>query len=348
MLRAVFTFAFTLLAAAIPASWNLAAAQQTAAADPPKAASTSDSTPAAGPAGPATSASGASPNQPAAPLAADPSDATADRTRLNLLGQVNSASGESRRNENVRLALIDNNVLSELNTRMGTTATIVKDFKVDQDYWATEFGGRPKPALHLPPVRANQVHGNIFWSHDNSIFRARKFFHVGEVLPARRNNYGFGLSLPLWKGAAWTVNGGEGKDRGQENDTVQVPTAEERTPLTNDPRIRPVVERILATYPDELPNLGGRTLNTNAPPEHQQRSGQRDARSKPRQQRPAHAPLQLCLAGRQGLSGRPRASPRYDHPQPPSSHHLEPQLEAEHDFGFHYRFRSGRFAACSG
>ena len=271
MLRTVLTFAVTLLAAAIPASWNLAAAQQTAAANPPTAASTSDSTPAAGPAGPATPAAGGTPAQPAvaareaAPAAADPSGATADRTQLNLLGQVDSASGESRRNENVRLALIDNNVLSELNTRMGTTATIVKDFKVDQDYWATEFGGRPKPALHLPPVRANQVHGNIFWSHDNSIFRARKFFHVGEVLPARRNNYGFGLSLPLWKGAAWTLSGSEGKDRGQENDTVQVPTAEERTPLTNDPRIRPVVERILATYPDELPNLGGRTLNTNAP-----------------------------------------------------------------------------------
>ena len=91
---------------------------------------------------------------------------------------------------------------------------------------------------------------------------------MGEVLPARRNNYGFGLSLPLWKGAAWTVNGSEGKDRGQENGSVLVPTAEERTPLTNDPRIRPVVERIIATYPDELPNQPGlnpRALNTNAP-----------------------------------------------------------------------------------
>ena len=265
MLRTVFTFTFTLLAAAIPASWNLATAQQPAAADAPKGASTSDSTP-----GPATPDAGGTPARPAAaagepaPLAADPSDATADRTRLNLLGQVNSASGESRRNENVRLTLIDNNILRELNLRMGTTATIIKDFKVDQDYWGTEFGGRPRPALHLPPVRANQVHGNFFWSHDNSIFRARKFFHVGEVLPARRNNYGFTVSLPLWKGAAWTVNGSEGKDRGQENGNVQVPTAEERTPLTNDPRIRPIVERILATYPDELPNRGGRTLNTNA------------------------------------------------------------------------------------
>ena len=270
VLKTVSTFAFTLMAATIPASWNLAAAPQSTATDRTESPSTPDAAPAATRAGTATPAAGGPPGQPtatpaeAAPAAADPSGATADRTQLNLLGQVDSASGESRRNENVRLALIDNNLLSELNTRMGTTATIVKDFKVDQDYWATEFGGRPKPALHLPPVRANQVHGNIFWSHDNSIFRARKFFHVGEVLPARRNNYGFTLSLPLWKGAAWTVNGSEGKDRGQENGNVQVLAADERTPLTNDPRIRPVVERIIATYPDELPNRGGRTLNTNA------------------------------------------------------------------------------------
>ena len=271
MLRTVSTFAFALMAFAVPALWNLAAAPQSGTAtDRTESPSTPDAAPAATPASTATPAAGGAPGQPSAATnetapAADPSGATADRTQLNLLGQVDSASGESRRNENVRLTLIDNNVLRELNTRMGTTATIIRDFQVDQDYWGTEYGGRPKPALHLRPVRANQVHGNIFWSHDNSIFRARKFFHVGEVLPARRNNYGFGLTLPLWKGAAWTVNGSEGKDRGQENDTVQVPTAEERTPLATDPRIRAVVQRILDTYPAELPNRGGRTLNTNAP-----------------------------------------------------------------------------------
>ncbi len=41
-----------------------------------------------------------------------PDDASqGERTRLNLLGEVDSRSGESQRNENVRLTLIDNNVL---------------------------------------------------------------------------------------------------------------------------------------------------------------------------------------------------------------------------------------------
>ena len=43
----------------------------------------------------------------------------AERTELNLLGEVDSGKGESRRNENVQLTLIDNNVLKELNMRMG-------------------------------------------------------------------------------------------------------------------------------------------------------------------------------------------------------------------------------------
>ena len=46
-------------------------------------------------------------SEPSAETPAAP-EGSADRTRLNLLGEVNSASGESRRNENVRLTLIDN------------------------------------------------------------------------------------------------------------------------------------------------------------------------------------------------------------------------------------------------
>ncbi len=250
--RTAFLLLFALLLSGAPSSRSLLKAQQGSSADPPKSALPASAE------GAAESADGAG----------APTGASEDRTELNLLGQVDSAGGESRRNENVRLTLIDNNVLRELNTRMGTTATLVEEFKVDQSYWGTEFGGQPSRALHLPRVQADEIHGDINWSHDNSILRARKFFLVGDVRPARRNNYGFTVTMPLWKGAAFTVSGSEGKDRGQENGDVLVPAADERTPLTNDPRIRPIVERILATYPAELPNrtdISPRALNTNAP-----------------------------------------------------------------------------------
>ena len=143
---------------------------------------------------------------------------------------MDSERGEGRRNENLGLTLIDNNVLRDLNERLGTTATLVRDSKIEQSYWGVELGGPPSRPLHLPPARAAAVHGNLYWTHNNSIFSARSFFQVGEVQPARSNDYGFSVSTPLWKGAAFTVDGSQVKNRGQVNGNVLIPSLDERTP----------------------------------------------------------------------------------------------------------------------
>ena len=222
-----------------------------------------DREPAAQSANGSASAEEADPNAPAAV-----SEVSADRTELNLLGEVDSERGEGRRNENLGLTLIDNNVLRDLNERLGTTATLVRDSKIEQSYWGAELGGPPSRPLHLPPARAAAVHGNLYWTHNNSIFSARSFFQVGKVQPARSNDYGFSVSTPLWKGAAFTVDGSQVKNRGQVNGNVLIPSLDERTPLTNDPRLQPLVARILAAFPAEAPNrtdINHRALNTNAP-----------------------------------------------------------------------------------
>ena len=70
----------------------------------------------------------------------------------NVLGKVDAESGESRRNENVPFNLIDNNALKELNVRMGATATIVPELRVDRGYFGVEFAAGascpPDPANH--------------------------------------------------------------------------------------------------------------------------------------------------------------------------------------------------------
>src|SRR5579859_7537401 len=65
------------------------------------------------------------------------------RTEINLLGKVDTQSGESRRNENVQFNLIDNNTRKELNTRLGTSATIVDEFHPDRNYFGVEYGNAP-------------------------------------------------------------------------------------------------------------------------------------------------------------------------------------------------------------
>ena len=199
-----------------------------------------------------------------------PADEAADgeRTRLNLLGEIDTDSGEARRNENVRLTLIDNNVLKELLRRMGATATLIDDFPAEQSFFGLEYGGSPKPSLHLRPSPASRIHGELSWSHQNSAFSARSFFQVGDVRPARTNDYGFKLGAPLWRGSAITVQMSQRKLFGQVNGNVLVPAADERVPTTGDPAKRALVERVLGAYPSELPNrtdINERALNTNAP-----------------------------------------------------------------------------------
>ena len=195
---------------------------------------------------------------------------SAERTALNLLGQVDSSSGESRRNENVDITLIDNNVLKELNIRMGTTATIVRSFDADKGYFGAEFGGAPAAQIHLPAAQASRFHGDFYESHNNSVFSARSFFQVGGVKPARTNDYGFRLGAPLWSGGHFTVDGNQQRIRGNVNGNVLVPGPGERTPLATDPQLREFVSKILDSFPDELPNrtdINARALNTNAPQE---------------------------------------------------------------------------------
>ena len=69
-------------------------------------------------------------------------------------------------------------------------------------------------------------------------------------------------------GASLTLDGGQQRVRGSVNGNVLVPNANERTPLTDDPAILPIVESFLGAYPAELPNrpdIDDRALNTNSP-----------------------------------------------------------------------------------
>lgn len=198
---------------------------------------------------------------------AKPADA-GKRVELNMLGKTDSASGESRRNENVQFNLVDNGALKELNVRLGTTATIVREFNPVSNYFGSEFGNAPRAAISLPSALRSGFHGQLHEGHLNSIFTARSFFQVGTVKPARENDYGFNAGFDLSRRTKFFLDVGQQKIRGMVNGNVLVPKPDERTPLTNDPATRALVTKFLAAYPAELPNrtdINERALNTNAP-----------------------------------------------------------------------------------
>src|SRR6476620_6443029 len=111
-----------------------------------------------------------------------PTPAPAKRTDLNILGSIDSAAGESRRNENVQFNLIDNNALKYLNIRLGTNATIATEFSPEKKYFGTEFGSAPVGQIHLKSSKSpDDFHGGISFTRSDSLFNARSFFQVGGV-----------------------------------------------------------------------------------------------------------------------------------------------------------------------
>lgn len=189
------------------------------------------------------------------------------RVELNLLGASDTEAGESRRNENIQFNLVDNGALKELNVRLGTTATIIREFQPDRSYFGSEFGSPPSLAVHARPGGKTGFHGRGWWSHLNSVFTARSFFQVGGVRPAREHDYGFAAGARVWRGGYVELDGSRQKMRGSVNGNVLVPMPGERTPLAADPATRRTVERFLNAYPKQLPNrtdINPRALNTNA------------------------------------------------------------------------------------
>lgn len=189
------------------------------------------------------------------------------RIELNLLGETDTAAGESRRNENIQFNLVDNNALKELNVRLGATATIIQEFRAERGYFSAEFGNAPSSVLHVAAAPHAGLHGNVYEAHRNSIFSARTFFQVGGVKPAHDNDYGLALSAPAWRGGYISADASQQKLRGWVNGNVLVPKPDERTPLAADPASRALVARWLRAYPAELPNrtdINARALNTNS------------------------------------------------------------------------------------
>ena len=164
--------------------------------------------------------------------------------------------------------LVDNNVIKELNIRLGATATIIEQFNPELSFYSAEFGNPPSAVLRLSRAARAGWHGNVFFNHQNSVFSARSFFQFGDVKPAHDNRYGFTTGLRPWRNGYLSIQGRQDRLRGFVNGNVLVPTAEERRPRTADPAKRAVIERFLAAYPAEPPNrtdVNPRALNTNAP-----------------------------------------------------------------------------------
>ncbi|MBL8209307.1 MAG: hypothetical protein JNK87_01270, partial [Bryobacterales bacterium] len=200
-----------------------------------------------------------------APATPNPKPAPAVSAR----GGASLGSAAARRNENVAVNAIDNDVAKEANIRLGVNYTVLNAVPVESSSYARELGkGATEIAVLRPTPIASGLHGELFYFHQNSIFNARTFFQVGGVKPSHQNNYGGRFTTQLRGLGALTGTFSQRKIRGMVNGNVLVPLANERTSAATDPALRALINRFLAAYPNELPNrrdFDERALNTNAP-----------------------------------------------------------------------------------
>lgn len=198
------------------------------------------------------------------------STASAKRENAPASAETSHVSSDSKRNENVPVFQIDTNVVKDSNIRVGAMPTVIGEPLAEQHWYATEYGRPSSEALVIraltPP---GGWHGEAFWTHQNSVFNARTFFQVGDVKPSHQNVYGGRLTALLPKNiGGFTVNFGQSDIHAVVNGNVLVPLASERTPITTDPALRPIIQKFLDAYPNILPNrpdFDPRALNTNSP-----------------------------------------------------------------------------------
>jgi hypothetical protein len=182
--------------------------------------------------------------------------------------QAGQQTGGARRNQNIQVNLIDTQALIESLGRQGAQVRPITEFSATRQNYAVELGGvGPSPRI-VPTDQRSAYHGELFDTHNNHTMNARTFFQVGEVMPSRRNQYGFRFGGPLGSDRlSFLVTGDETRDSGFVNGNVLVPLPNERTPTANEPAARALIQKWLDAYPNELPNrteIDRRLLNTNA------------------------------------------------------------------------------------
>ena len=182
--------------------------------------------------------------------------------------QYEGQEAEARRNQNIQVNLVDNLALDEALERQGAQIRPIAEFSASRGNYAAELGGIGRDPQIIRGDLRDAYHGEIHGTHNNSTLNARTFFQVGDVLPSRRNQYGFRGGGPLGSDRlsfVWTAE--EMRESGFVNGNVRVPLPSERTSLAEEPELHALIQSWLDAYPKEVPNrteIDPRMLNTNA------------------------------------------------------------------------------------
>lgn len=169
---------------------------------------------------------------------------------------------------------VNNDDSSENQNRQGVNISTVKNFQILTNSFSSEFG-RGYGAVVLVQTKSgtNDVHGDVYWYHQNSKLNANTFFNnaagsrvnpvtgvfgpTAPVPPSRRHQYGFTAGGPAIKNRLfWYGSFDQTRRGGSLSITRDILLANERTPdaSVTDPRNRQWILDQIKRFPNVAPN----------------------------------------------------------------------------------------------
>jgi hypothetical protein len=173
-------------------------------------------------------------------------------------------NGTGTRGATFQINGVNNDDSSENQNRQGASLSTIKEFQVITNNFTAEFGrGFGAVVLVQTIAGTNNLHGDVYWYHNDSALNAKRFFSHGKKPVNRRNQFGFTSGFPVLKNKLFGFVSLDRVENTGANDFARdVFTLAERnpanwflqTPANNTPANRAFVQSVIDRFKNAVPN----------------------------------------------------------------------------------------------
>ena len=175
-------------------------------------------------------------------------------------------NGTGTRGATFQINGVNNDDSSENQNRQGASLSTIKEFQVITNNYSAEFG-RGYGAVVLVQTKSgtNQIHGDVYWYHNDSALNATNNVFAPGVKKGvtRRNQFGFTSGFPVFKDKLFSfISLDHTENSGANNFNRDVFTLAERdpanwfkqTPANDTPSNRAFIKNIIDRFANAVPN----------------------------------------------------------------------------------------------
>ena len=171
-------------------------------------------------------------------------------------------NGTGTRGATFQINGVNNDDSSENQNRQGASLSTIKEFQVITNNFTAEFGRGYGVVVLVQTINGtNNLHGDVYWYHNDSALNAKSFFSPGKKPVSRRNQFGFTSGFPILRNLLFGfVSLDHVENTGANNYVRDVFLPSERnpanwflqTPANNTAANRAFIQSVLDRFPAEL------------------------------------------------------------------------------------------------